>query len=307
MFGTNDNQMHLLNTCPICNSAGQKAVGQSKDYLVSNEIFTLVKCSVCDFVITNPRPTPENIISYYKSGDYISHTDSRKGIFEKVYGIIKGYMLRRKTLIIKSIAKKPRFNILDYGCATGDYLLYLQDRGAVCLGYEPNQDARNRAKQKGVSVLSNDNELLTDHYKNRFDVVTLWHVLEHIPDLQEKVKLFSGLLTQNGAIVVAVPEYKSYDANYYGFDWAAWDVPRHLNHFESKTLTMLLEQNGFIFEKKYPLLFDSFYVAMLSEKNKQNGIAGIIRAFFIGLLSNLKAFFGPIPYSSQIYVFRKKQ
>ncbi|MBW6478671.1 MAG: class I SAM-dependent methyltransferase, partial [Bacteroidales bacterium] len=225
---------------------------------------------------------------------------------EKVYGIVKRFMLSRKSLIIKKITQNKRYNILDYGCATGDLLLYLQNKGAVCVGYEPDEEARNRAKQKGVSVLSKDTELLTDPYQNRFDIVTLWHVLEHIPDLETKVQMFSGILGENGAIVVAIPEYKSFDAKHYGFKWAAWDLPRHLNHFETKTLTMLFEENGFIFEKKYPLVFDSFYVSMLTEKNKNSGMAGMLKAPVIGFYSNLQALLGSRPYSSQIYVFRKQ-
>ena len=307
VFGINVNQMDIINNCPVCNSTGQTGFGHSKDYLVSNKIFTLVQCSGCDFVFTNPRPFVEDLPSYYKSDDYISHTDSRKGIIEQIYGLVKRFMISRKALIISRITKNIRYRILDYGCATGDLLLYLQNKGAVCLGYEPDESARNRAKKKGVSVLSRDSELLSDHYLNKFDVVTLWHVLEHIPDLQNKLGLLSGLLNENGAILVAVPEYKSCDAKFYGFNWAAWDVPRHLNHFENKTLIMLFKKSGFVFEKKYPLIFDSFYVAMLSERNMQKGVAGLLRALIIGFYSNCKALWGPRPYSSQIYVFRKQQ
>jgi 2-polyprenyl-3-methyl-5-hydroxy-6-metoxy-1,4-benzoquinol methylase len=306
MVGKNVNQMHVVNTCPVCGSTGQRVFGHSEDYLVSKEVFTLVQCSFCDFVFTNPRPTVEILPSYYKSEDYISHTDSRKGIFEKVYGIVKHYMLKRKYLIIKKITGKKRYKILDYGCATGDLLLYLQNRGAICVGYEPDEDARSKAKEKGVSVISKDYDLLTDPYRNRFDIVTLWHVLEHIPDLEAKVQMFSGILDENGAIVVAVPEYKSYDAKHYGFKWAAWDVPRHLNHFETKTLQMLFEKNGFIFDRKYPLVFDSFYVSMLTEKNKNSRITGMLKAAVIGFYSNFKALLGSRPYSSQIYIFRKQ-
>jgi SAM-dependent methyltransferase len=306
MLGINVNEMYVVNKCPVCDSERQLDFGQSEDYLVSREVFILVQCLECGFVFTNPRPALEDLPCYYKSGDYISHTDSRKSFFERVYGLVKRHMLRRKAQIINKLTQKKKFRILDYGCATGDLLLFLQNKGAIGLGYEPDAGARNKANLKGVSVLSNDTELLTDNYRGKFDVITLWHVLEHIPDLQSKVKMFSELLGENGVIVVAVPEYKSYDAQYYGFKWAAWDVPRHLNHFERKSLTLLFEKNGFTLEKKYPLVFDSFYVSMLTEKNKHRRTFGMVRAFLIGFYSNFKALLGSRPYSSQIYVFRKQ-
>lgn len=306
MLGINANEMDVINKCPVCDSLRQYDFGQSEDYLVSREVFTLVQCLDCGFIFTNPRPTLVDLPRYYKSDDYISHTDSRKSFFERLYGLVKQHMLRRKAKIINKLTHKEKFRILDYGCATGDLLLYLQNKGAIGLGFEPDAGARNKAKLKGVSVLSDDKELLTDQYRGRFDVITLWHVLEHIPDLQTKVKMFSGLISENGVIIVAVPEYKSYDAKHYGFTWAAWDVPRHLNHFERKSLTMLFKKNGLALEKKYPLVFDSFYVSMLTEKNKHNGTVGMMRAFLIGFYSNFKALLGSRPYSSQIYVFRKQ-
>lgn len=298
--------METLPVCPICNGGEFKAIGKRKDYLVTQNVFGLVRCQNCDFVFTQPRPDEKNISSFYKSDDYVSHTDSKRTFFEFLYARIKRYMMGRKHHVIsKFISKNPNKLILDYGCATGDFLMYLQRKGNRVLGFEPDKGARDKAIRKGVTVTGRVEDLGNPEYSNQVDVITLWHVLEHIHDLNGSLGLFHKLLRKNGVIVVAVPEYKSYDATFYGDDWAAWDVPRHLSHFEEKTLSALFMKKGFRLERTLPLIFDAFYVSMLTEKNKGRGFTGIIRAIMIGLVSNIKAIRGFAPWSSQIYIFRK--
>ena len=298
--------MFEIKNCPVCGSPSMQRIGEAEDYLVSNETFILTQCDNCSFVFTNPRPEEKTILKYYKSDDYISHTDRTRGLFERVYILVRAYMLKRKYKIIRELTpKEEKITLLDFGCGTGEFLLYLQKHNVIGFGYEPNETAREKARKKGISVLSNRNDLITHQFKSKFNVITLWHVLEHIHDLKSQIRLFHDALSLNGLIIAAVPEYRSYDAKFYGFKWAAWDVPRHLNHFEETTIERLFEQNGFKKEKKFPLIFDSFYVSMLTEKTRKTGFTGTLRAASIGLLSNLKAFSGSYPYSSQIYVFRK--
>jgi SAM-dependent methyltransferase len=298
--------METLSDCPVCNTSEFQAYGQRKDYLVTKQVFSLVQCINCGFVFTQPRPDEKNIVSYYKSDDYVSHTDSKKTFFEFLYARIKQYMMGKKYRIIRKLtAGKTKKLILDYGCATGDFLIYLQRRGHKVLGFEPYTDAREKARSKGVSVTGRVEDLENPEYVSRFDVITLWHVLEHVHDLNTTINLFYNLLRKDGVIVVAVPEYKSYDAKFYSDDWAAWDVPRHLSHFDEKTLGVLFMKKGFRLEGTFPLIFDAFYVSILTEKNNGTGITGIIRALMIGLISNIKAFSGSVPWSSQIYIFRK--
>jgi 2-polyprenyl-3-methyl-5-hydroxy-6-metoxy-1,4-benzoquinol methylase len=300
--------MENISGCQICNGSSFVLLAQPVDYLVSGEMFGVVKCNDCGFVFTNPRPELNSLFKYYKSADYISHTDSDRTLTERVYKYVKHFMLGKKVRLLHKL--KPglkSLSILDYGCATGEFVLRAQQGGFETFGFEPDQDARERAINKGVRIFDAEEVQFNakEHKHRTFDIITLWHVLEHIPDLNTKAKLLNQLLNKDGLIVVAVPEFMSYDSSFYKDSWAAWDVPRHLNHFEEKTIVRYFEKHGFYLVNIQPLYFDSFYIALLSEKILKNGLAGMARAFIIGLFSNIKALLSKKPFSSQIYIFKK--
>jgi 2-polyprenyl-3-methyl-5-hydroxy-6-metoxy-1,4-benzoquinol methylase len=214
-----------------------------------------------------------------------------------VYNVVRNYTLGKKVKLISSLTSGT--HLLDIGAGTGHFLKRAKDEGFTVLGLEPDPDARKVAKEL------NDVELLPleglkELGASRFDAITMWHVLEHVYDLNEELETILSSLKEGGVFVVAVPNYTSFDASYYKEFWAAYDVPRHLYHFEPKTITNLVESKGLKFEKMLPMKFDSYYVSMLSEKYKGGSI---VNAFRIGLLSNMKAKNGT--YSSQIYIFRK--
>nr|WP_285897023.1 class I SAM-dependent methyltransferase [Antarcticibacterium sp. W02-3] len=251
-----------------------------------------------DMLITSPKPTVEELPFYYQSEDYISHTDSRKTLTDKIYQQVKKFMLVKK---IKWIDKKfpERGRILDIGAGTGDFLLEAKKRGWKVNGIEPNIKARELALEKGVKI---DKD--AGNFKSgKFDVITMWHVLEHVPDLRAQVIEVEHLLKKGGLLIIAVPNFKSYDASYYKEDWAAFDVPRHLWHFSQNSFKHLFSGTGFKQSDFRPLMFDSFYVSLLSEKNR-TGKTNYLRAAFIGLKSNFKARFTS-EYSSIAYFFRK--
>lgn len=276
----------------------QKVFYNVKDYSVSGEQFDLLFDEERDMLVTFPCPKPDEISRYYQSKDYISHTDSRKGLRENLYFIVKRYMLKKKlSWINKKFPSKGK--LLDVGAGTGDFLLEARKAGWKINGIEPNDDARERAKEKGVELFEN-----TEKFKsNKFDVITLWHVLEHVHDLRTQIIEYEHLLKKNGLLLIAVPNFKSYDAQYYKEHWAAFDVPRHLWHFSQNSFRHLIEGTSFKQSDSKPLIFDSFYVAMLSEKYKM-GRSNYLKAFFIGLRSNLKAR-TTSEYSSIAYFFRK--
>lgn len=266
-----------------------------KDHLVSGEEFNLFKNE--NFEILETKPVPENLDSYYKSEDYISHTDSKSGVIDKVYALVKNYMLGKKMSWIKEY--KTNGTLLDIGAGTGDFLVNAKSLNWKVSGVEPNSSARKLATSKSV-ILKKD---ISEIHNHSCDVISMWHVLEHVPNLELQIKRLKDILKDDGLLVIAVPNYKSYDAQYYKSSWGAYDVPRHLWHFSQNGISDLFSKSGFKLVETKPLKFDSYYVSLLSEKNK-NGRSNLLNAFRVGFLSNLQAR-STSEYSSLVYFFKK--
>ena len=267
-----------------------------KDFLVTGEEFSLVIDSeVPEMLKTMPKPFTNELSKYYDSKEYISHTDSKKTFLDTIYQKVKRYNLKyKKDIITKSFQPKT---VLDYGCGTGSFVEYLNQNNINAFGYEPNEKALELAKNKIGKNLLNEDEVFTKKY----DVITLWHVLEHIPNYDLILKSLIECLNPNGKLIIAVPNYKSYDAKFYKNYWAAYDVPRHLWHFSKKSIKYIANNFGMVIDKVKPMYFDAFYVSLLSEKYKGNNSLGLIRAFIIGAYSNFRALFNN-QYSSLIYI-----
>jgi 2-polyprenyl-3-methyl-5-hydroxy-6-metoxy-1,4-benzoquinol methylase len=268
-----------------------------KDHSVSQETFDLYYDETLDMLITHPQPSLENLGKYYESVDYISHTDSKRSLFEKAYHFVKGIALKNKLNLINSL-QPQKGHILDIGAGTGDFLLVAKNNGWQTVGIEPSEKAIAIAIKKGIAFVDQTKNLES----HSFDVITMWHVLEHVPDLDFQIKELKRLLKPNGTLIVAVPNFKSFDANHYGKFWAAYDVPIHFWHFSKTAIKTLFEKEQMQLEKVLPMKFDSFYVSLLSEKYK-NGKMNYIKAFFVGLQSNWKAR-RSLEYSSHIYVLK---
>lgn len=276
-------------------STNHKHYQTVKDNSVSKEVFELLHDEDLDMLITSPQPKGTELSKYYESDDYISHTDSKRSIFEKAYHFIKNIALKNKLSLVNSLKKKGK--LLDIGAGTGDFLLTAKNDGWNVIGVEPSEKARSIAAKKGIEL-----KPVADFNDHSFDIITMWHVLEHVPDLQNQIKELKRLLKPNGAIIIAVPNFKSYDAKYYGEFWAAYDTPRHLWHFSKTAIKKLFQNENIELVKILPMKFDSFYVSLLSEKYK-TGKMNFIKAFFIGLKSNWKAK-EKFEYSSHIYVLK---
>lgn len=269
----------------------------TKDFLVTGEEFSLVRNEKYNFLETRPQPDSKDLARYYQSEEYISHTDSKKGTLAFLYQKVKSYSLIKKVKLISKL-NSDKGNLLDIGAGTGEFLKVAQKRGWVISGVEPNEGARDFAHKKNIAL----DESIAVLEGKTFDVVTLWHVLEHMPDLQNMIQKIEQLVEVGGTLVIAVPNFNSFDANHYKNYWAAFDVPRHLWHF-SQDAMMEIFSSEFKLIKIKPLIFDSFYVSLLSEKYR-SGNSFSIKAFFIGLLSNLMAWRNK-EYSSLIYCYKK--
>jgi 2-polyprenyl-3-methyl-5-hydroxy-6-metoxy-1,4-benzoquinol methylase len=270
-----------------------------KDFSVSGESFSLLLNEEYQILKTHPQPTLDKLGSYYEFEDYISHTDGKRTLFEKMYHFIKRKAIRDKVSLINSY-QPLKGRILDIGAGTGDFLLEAKNQNWEILGIEPNDKAKGIAVGKGIKF----GDTIEKLESNSFDVITMWHVLEHVPDVEHQVAELKRLLKPSGTIIIAVPNFKSYDANHYKEFWAAYDVPRHLWHFSKTAIEKLFDKQNMNLEDVKPMWFDSFYVSLLSEKYK-TGKMNFISGFFIGLISNVSGCFKK-EFSSHIYVLKNK-
>ena len=251
-----------INICPICGNNHFLHELNCVDHYATGEKFELLKCSECGFVFTQNAPDESRIGRYYETPDYISHSDTTKGLMNRVYHWVREYMLSRKSSLVVNESKKANGLILDIGTGTG----YFSSKS--------------------------------------FDVITLWHVMEHLQNLNVTWETLGRLLKDDGVLVVAVPNPTSYDANYYKEWWAAYDVPRHLWHFSPDVMKKLGEKHGFTLKKSYPMPFDAFYVSMLTEKYKKNPLS-FLKGLWVGFCALISTFGCKEKSSSMIYIFIK--
>lgn len=290
-----------LSECPVCSASNLKNHKVVKDYSVSQESFNIMVCENCNFQFTNPRPNQEEIGKYYKSEDYISHSDKSNTPINFLYKLARKYALSSKKKLINSLTKNKKGRILDYGCGTGYFLKTMKDNGWKTYGIEPNDDARKIASSKS-KVEENIEDLKLKNKK--FDVITLWHVLEHIHNLNETMKVLKTILKEKGKIVIAVPNIESYEQSVFEEQWAAYDVPRHLYHFSQDTMNTLILKHGLKIKKIHPMKLDSYYISLLSNKYKFDKNK-FIKSIITGYKSNIYAIKNENNYSSLIYIIKK--
>lgn len=288
-----------LTACPVCGSGKLRNFITCKDYLVSHTDFDIQECTQCNFRFTNPRPDQQSIGRFYKSEQYVSHNDESKGLINFLYRTVRQYTLKGKVNLIHEL-NKGTGSILDIGCGTGSFLEACQHSGWTIQGIEPDADARSVAAARLNSRVGESLQQLDSTQK--FDVITMWHVLEHVAELDQAAARLKQLLKPEGTLIIAVPNNASADAVYYKEHWAAYDVPRHLHHFTPATIKQLMAKHALTLKEQRPMYFDSFYIAMLSTKYR-DGRTNLIESFWQGLKSN-RAARKSGNYSSVIYIFR---
>jgi 2-polyprenyl-3-methyl-5-hydroxy-6-metoxy-1,4-benzoquinol methylase len=287
--------------CPLCNNKSHENYIICKDYTASQESFAITKCASCDFLFTNPRPDKKSIPRYYKSADYISHSNAGNSPINILYKIIRKFTLRSKLKLLERLSESK--TLLDYGCGTGALLQSAKSKKWKVVGIEPNQQARSLAKKSVGKSVYLKIELLNK--SETFDIISLWHVLEHVHDLNKTVKQLKSHLTKKGSLLIALPNHKSLDQKIYQDCWAAYDVPRHLYHFNPLTIKLLANKHDLKITEIIPMKFDSFYVSLLSEKYKM-GNQNYVSSFINGWKSNRWASHNNNNYSSLIYILKNK-
>jgi len=293
-----------INTCPLCGGTHLVKKMTCTDFYASGEQFDLLQCENCGFQFTQGFPVEKEIGKYYETPDYISHSDTKKGMMNELYHLVRSRMLQKKAQLINNITGKTSGKILDIGTGTGYFSHTMQQKGWQVEAIEKSEQARSFAK-KNFNLDIKDDSGLNDFSSGSFDVITLWHVMEHLEHLNETWERLHELLKDDGCLVVAVPNCSSYDAQKYKEFWAAYDVPRHLWHFTPDSIKKFGEKHNFTLVNHLPMPFDAFYVSILSEKYKESK-SSLVKGMFAGTLAWFSSLSNKEKSSSIIYVFRKK-
>lgn len=288
-----------MKKCPWCNNEDKiETYLKLKDEFLTNEEFTIEYCPQCGLLFTWPRPDQNKIGRYYESEKYYSHAENKKGLVPKIYELIKQINVKNKLEIATDRLEKGK--MLDIGCGVGDFLYLAQQKGWNITGIEPSERARTLAEEKLKITIYKPDELINLEDK-AFQCITMWHVLEHVDDLKTEIQQLKRLLAKNGKLIIALPNYQSYDGQYYKEKWAAYDVPRHLNHFSINTIEKIMLSEDLKLVDVKPLIWDAYYISYLSEQYKHKSMP-LVRGLWQGLISNIKAHRSKM-YSSMVYIF----
>jgi 2-polyprenyl-3-methyl-5-hydroxy-6-metoxy-1,4-benzoquinol methylase len=291
-----------INKCPVCKGGVFSDYLKVEDHFLSKETFIIQQCNSCGFRFINPRPSGEEIGRYYQSDEYISHGVKKNDLMSRAYRLARIFSIRNKFRIVKKHSQPGK--ILDIGCGTGEFLSFCRDKGFSVSGVEPNDKARVFAQSvNGISVTDKLDDIKDQ--TGSFNCITMWHVLEHVHELDETLNRIMNLLTPGGVFIAAVPNSNSWDAAKYKGHWAAWDVPRHLYHFNENSMRELAKKKGFVTGEIIPQKLDAYYVSMLSEKYL-TGHANYFKSVINGFWSNFMAKKEGVGHSSLIFILKMK-
>lgn len=298
--------MTAIAKCPVCDSENFEPHLRCEDHAVSREIFSIAKCNHCQLLLTSPRPNNDQMPRYYASPAYTSHIGTAATLLDRAYLSVRAFTLKWKTNVVQSnMHHSTGKRLLDFGCGTGEFLRTAKSQGWDITGMEPAQQARSNAAPNIAGSIKSSLQQVVEENKP-FDAITLWHVLEHIDDLNSTLQQLKTLLKDSGTMFIAVPNHTSWDGKHYKENWAAYDVPRHLWHFAPDNMKALLAHHSLQVTKLIPMRLDAYYICLLSEKYIANSltIPGLFKAFLNGCRSNFAAR-KTKNYSSIIYVVTK--
>lgn len=298
--------MEKLTNCPVCSSSNSTELLTCKDYVSTNELFNIVQCKSCSLQFTNPRPSEIEIGKYYQSDKYISHSGSEKknlGLMYKVYDIVRNFSIKNKLKRIKKFNNQGR--LLDLGCGMGYFINGVKnDKTFQFDAADISVEAIKYVKDTFAIDVMNESNLNTIP-SNTYDVITQWHVLEHVHRLEERMQFLKRILKENGTMFIAVPINNSFDSKHYKKFWDGYDVPRHLLHFNRKSFAELINKHKFKIVAEKPLIFDAPYISMRSEIHQGNKFS-MIKGAIIGTISNISALFTN-NYSSIMFIIKHNE
>lgn len=294
--------MEQINECPVCGSISFSHFKNVTDHFLSKEQFQIVQCADCSFLFTNPRPGRENISRYYQSDEYLSHSKKSKGLIGFIYDTVRNISLKKKFRLISQY--KSGKKLLDIGSGTGEFLNYMKKKGWDATGIEPAEQPRKFAAANYKIEIYNE-DVIDSLPEKSFDLITMWHVLEHVPDVNLRISQVKKILAKDGLLLIALPNHLSWDAEHYGESWAAWDVPRHFYHFNEHTFSLLASKHNLEIISIQPMKFDAYYISLLSEKYKSKRTC-LSAAFLNGLRSNVSAKRNANNYSSIIFLLKPR-
>ena len=288
--------------CPWCDSDKTQMQLWVKDLFLTQEAFEIHECMKCGLLFTEPRPKPEEIGKYYQSDEYYSHKENKQGFIPRIYESVKKVNLKRKVNMATDGLQVGK--MLEIGCGVGDFIQEMEQHGWNCTGIEPSNDAKAIAEKRVKAKLYDPQEIGTLPDES-FDLVTMWHVLEHVDNLKEEIGHLQRLLKKGGRLVLALPNFKSHDAQYYKEYWAAYDVPRHLNHFCRASINNIFKNTELKQRKTDKLVWDAYYISYMSEKY-ENHTLPLLKGVWRGFVSNNKARKSG-EWSSLVYVLERQK
>ena len=291
--------------CPLCGASGQIPYANCTDFTVSKESYTLLRCPECGVVYTLDPPSEDEMTRYDKLNLKLKLGDKPKGLTQKLYYRVRAYMLGWKARMVEKLAYRTRGSLLNYGAKTGFFSHKMERRGWKVTSVERYHEERLFSLEMFHHRMIDVPEMDSLH-AGTFDVITMWHVFEHTHHPNELLSRFYELLRPGGILVMACPNIRSTDAMHYGPYWAAYDVPRHLWHFDPNSINILAHRHGFTLMHHEKMPFDSFYISVLSEKHMRHKLA-FIRGILYGLHSWRISLTRRSRSSSIVYVFRKRQ
>ena len=292
-----------ISRCPACGAEHVARKFTGIDFTATGETFDVFECSACGMQFTQNAPIEQEAGKYYHSPDYISHSDTRKGIVNRIYHCVRKLMLCRKANLVMQALGSNSGRLLDIGAGTGYFANEMKNRGFYVNAVEIDTGARAFAASH-FGIAEEGTSALDKFADCSFDAITMWHVLEHVYRLSEEWQKLHRLLKAQGRLVIAVPNCSSADARHYRDMWAAYDVPRHLWHFNPHTMRLVAQQHGFKLVGMRPMPFDGFYISMLSEKNKGSKFP-FLKGLYQGFKAWTQASCNKGKSSSVIYIFEK--